>query len=214
MTQQMLIGFAGRKQSGKNTCADFVSSIYKSNNIDTKIYSLADPLKQDICINLLGLTYNQCYGSDEEKNSLTNLRWVDMPGYNKSWKDATDYDQSGFMTARQAMQFIGTDIFRNMYSDVWVNGLTNKIRQENIPVAICCDIRFVNEVEKFKSIGGIVIKLTRNPYNSNHSSETSLDPSNYSESNFDLVIDNKNMSISEQNKILYNYLLSRGPIQL
>lgn len=212
--KQIVIGFAGRKQSGKNTCADYVASLCTKNNISSKIYSLADPLKQDICINLLGLTYEQCYGTDEEKNSLTMLKWCDMPGYDISWTKNQDYDPSGFMTARQVMQFVGTDIFRKMHSDVWVNGMLNKIKIENISVAICCDIRFVNEVEKFRSIGGLVIKLTRNPYNSNHSSETSLDPSNYSESNFDFIIDNKDLDIEKQNKLIYNYLKSRGLLPL
>jgi hypothetical protein len=214
MNTQRLIGFAGRKQSGKNTCADFIYSLYRKSGIDAKIYSLADPLKQDICIGLLGLTYDQCYGTDKEKNSLTNLKWADMPGYDNSWTKLSDYDQSGFMTARQVMQFIGTDIFRKIHKDIWINGLINKIKQENIPVAICCDIRFVNEVERFKDVGGLVIKLTRNPYNSDHSSETALDSTNYDQKNFDLIIDNQNISISDQNKIIYNYLLSKGPLTL
>lgn len=211
---QIIIGFAGRKQSGKNTCADYVSGLYTKCNMSTKIYSLADPLKQDICINLLGLTNNQCYGSDEEKNTITRLRWNDMPGYNISWTQNQDYDPSGFMTARQVMQFIGTDIFRNIYNDIWIDGMLNKIKKENFVMAICCDIRFINEVEKFKKIGGIVIKLTRNPYNSSHESETALDPCNYSQSNFDLVIDNKNLNIEQQNEIIYNYLKSKGLLPL
>jgi len=211
---QIIIGFAGRKQSGKNTCADYVSSLFRGYSKTTKIYSLADPLKQDICINLLGLTYDQCYGDDTKKNSLTNIKWSSMPGYQESWKELPDYDSTGFMTARQVMQFVGTDIFRNINSDVWINGMINKILYEKVDVSICCDIRFVNEVEKFKSIGGIVIKLTRNPFNSNHSSETSLDPSSYDELNFDLVIDNTLISIEQQNAIIYNYLSSRGLLPL
>lgn len=196
-SKQILIGFAGRKQSGKNTCADFVSGIYKNKNISSKIYSLADPLKRDICMNILGLSYEQCYGTDDEKNTLTEIVWDGVK-----------------LTAREVMQFVGTDIFRKMKDDVWVYSMLNKIKIENIPVALCCDIRFVNEVEQFKSIGGIVIKLTRNPYNSNHSSETALDPENYDQSNFDLVINNSNITIDQQCAELNNFLISKGLLPL
>jgi hypothetical protein len=213
-SKQIIIGFAGRKQSGKNTCADYVSNLYNQNNIPTKIYSLADPLKQDICMNLFGLSNDQCYGSDEEKNSLTHLEWKNMPGFEQSWMSANDYDPSGFMTARQVMQFIGTDIFRKIDSDIWVNGMLNKIKREQISVALCCDIRFINEVEKFKNIGGLVIKLTRNPFNSDHSSETALDPDNYDQTNFDLIIDNKLMNIEQQCYELNKFLTKKGLLPL
>lgn len=195
--KQILIGFAGRKQSGKNTCAEFVSSIYSAKNISNKIYSLADPLKQDICINLLGLTFEQCYGADIDKNTLTDVQW--------------DGKQ---LTAREVMQFVGTDLFRKMKHDIWINGMLNKIKKENLSLAICCDIRFVNEVERFKDMGGLVIKLTRNPYNSDHSSETALDPNNYDQSNFDLVIHNHNMTIEEQCDAIEQFFYEKGLLPL
>jgi hypothetical protein len=195
--KQTLIGFAGRKQSGKNTCAEFVASMYSAKNISNKIYSLADPLKQDICINLLGLTFEQCYGSDMDKNTLTDVQW-----------------DGKRLTAREVMQFVGTDLFRKMKHDVWINGMLNKIKNENLSLAICCDIRFVNEVERFKDIGGIVIKLTRNPHNSDHSSEIALDPNNYDQSNFDLVIDNHNMTIDEQCNVIKKFFYEKGLLPL
>ena len=62
-----------------------------------KIYSFADPLKKNICIDILGLTYEQCYGTDAEKNQVTHIV------YNE-----------GFLTGREVMQYVGTDIFRKM----------------------------------------------------------------------------------------------------
>ena len=44
-----------------------------------KGYNFADPLKE-ICINLFGLSYEQCYGQDSWKNSPTKLLWENMPG--------------------------------------------------------------------------------------------------------------------------------------
>ena len=52
-----IIAFAGRKQSGKTTSSEFLTSVINKYSLGTyKIYNFADTLKQDICINILGLT--------------------------------------------------------------------------------------------------------------------------------------------------------------
>lgn len=195
-----IIAFAGRKQSGKTTCSEYVRDLYNKttlnqllDNVQTKylakIYNFADPLKQDICMNILGLTYNQCYGEDMDKNTVTDIEW-----------------NGSKLTAREVMQFVGTDLFRKMKYDVWSSATINKIKQEQPALAIIADCRFPNEVDAVKNAGGIVIKLTRNPYNSDHASEVALDEINYSTSNFDLVIYNDSLSIPIQNDIILNFL--------
>jgi hypothetical protein len=194
-----IIAFAGRKQSGKTTCSEFVASKYieKSFGHKSKIYNFADPLKKDICISILGLTNDQCYGSDDHKNALTNCYW-----------------EGNRLTAREVMQFVGTNIFRQMKQDVWVSATINKIYNDKFPLAIIADCRFPNEVEAIKEVGGIVIKLTRNPFNSNHESETALDSINYADTNFNYVIDNNNLSISDQNDIINQILIKEGILTL
>jgi hypothetical protein len=167
-------------------------------NKKIKIYNFADILKTDICMNILGLTYDQCYGDDQAKNSLTQLKWKDMPCFDEAWTQNEDYDNSGYMTARQVMQFVGTDIFRKMYADVWIVSTINKILKEKPTVAIITDCRFPNEVDAIKQMDGKVWRLTRNPFNSSHISETILDQSNYDWSNFDAIIDNSTTTLLEQ----------------
>lgn len=191
-----IIAFAGRKQSGKTTCSEFVqkqANLWRLPHNSAKIYNFADPLKQDICMNILGLTKDQCYGTDDQKNELVNCYWE-----NKQ------------LTAREVMQMVGTEMFRTMQKNVWSDATIRKISIENPSVAIIADCRFPNEVEAIKSAGGTVIKLMRNPYDSNHASEIALDQKNYNESNFDLVIDNRDLSIEEQNKIIHQFLLHKG----
>lgn len=161
-----------------------------------KIYSFADILKKDICMNILGLSYEQCYGTDEEKNTLTSIRWENMPGYDSN--SVANTDAREYMTAREIMQALGTDIFRKIKSDVWVTATINKIIREKPTLAVVTDCRFPNEVEMIKQIGGKVIRLTRNPFPSSHVSENILDKENYDWSNFDYVIDNQNFTIIEQ----------------
>ena len=81
-------------------------------------------------------------------------------------------------------------------------------------MAIIADCRFPNEVTAIKNVAGIVIRLSRNPHNSDHTSEIALDPDRYDQSLFDLVIDNDNMTITEQNKVIYEFLHFKGILPL
>jgi hypothetical protein len=193
-----IIAFAGRKQSGKTTCSEAVLN-YTNGLIEPfnggKVYNFADPLKKDICINILGMTYDQCYGSDQQKNELVNCWWEDKQ-----------------LTAREVMQFVGTNIFRKMQNNIWADATINKIMIDKPSVAIIADCRFPNEVNAIKNAGGIVIKLMRNPYHSDHESETALDENNYDYSNFDLVVHNDSMTISEQIDTIIKSLKNKGVI--
>lgn len=185
-------------------------------------YSFADLLKQTVCIDLLGLSWEQCYGTDDQKNSLTHLRWEDMPGVitNKNnWSTYTaaiqewglKINEPGQMTAREVMQFTGTEIFRKMYHNVWAQSTVNRILKDESKFAVITDCRFPNEVEAVQKAGGKVIRFNRCPYpDDDHDSETALDPVNYDWNNFDAVIDNSNMSISDQNGAVYKTLESWG----
>jgi hypothetical protein len=192
----MIIAFAGRKQSGKTTSCEFIQSLLSSQ--ETKIYNFADPLKQ-LCINILGLTEEQCYGTDENKNEVVDCFW---PGIDAK------------MTAREVLQYVGTDVFRRMQNHVWSSATIRLIEKEKPKLALIADCRFPNEVDAVKKAGGMVIKLNRNLYESTHASETALDEGNYDQSNFDLVIANLEGSIGEKNNIIKNFLIHKGILTL
>ena len=192
-----IIAFAGRKQSGKSTlCTQVVNFIYDLEQLEDQaaIYNFADPLK-NVCMDILGLSFDQCYGTDDQKNELVNC-----------------YKDGNQMTARQVLQTVGTEFFRSIQHNVWADATIRRIQQDNPLVALIGDCRFPNEVEAVKRAGGTVIKLTRNLYNSDHASETALDPENYDQSNFDLVVDNQNMTIQEQWRVVINYLLENNKL--
>jgi hypothetical protein len=217
----MIIGISGKKESGKSTIANFINDHYSFCKI--KLYSFADPLK-NLCIELFGLTYQQCYGTDEQKNSLTYLRWENVPScipadklnevlhpYEKigdTTKTIANHlgitiCKTGYMTAREVLQYVGTNIFRRMHNNIWVQATINKIQKENsdiLPIVIDC--RFPNEVKGIKNEGGYIIRLTRNPHKDNHFSETALDRYN----DFDLIIKNDKLSIEETNLEVKKYV--------
>ena len=170
-----------------------------------KSYSFASTLKE-IAIGLFGIKHEQVYGGEGQKNSYTWFKWEDMPGIvtKKSLltkagiktliADGTlQFHKPGKMTAREFLQFFGTDICRKIYSEIWQVKIINDITREGSLLAIVDDCRFPNEVESIQNAGGKVIYLQRNIHSDTHSSECSLD--NYE--SFDAIIDNSNMTIHE-----------------
>lgn len=202
-----IIAFSGRKQSGKSTAGEYVQCLMYS--IDPKInvntYSFADPLKE-ICVDLLGLTPEQCWGSDEDKNSLTELLWQNMPGYTGNL--------TGQMTAREVMEYVGTKMFRKMKDNIWVEATLNEIKKDNADIALLLDNRFPNEVDPILEIGGYVIRLTRNPFNSNAEPEMALDPDKYDWNKFSCIIENDDCDIDQKNYLIKRFLINQGILPL
>jgi hypothetical protein len=142
-----------------------------------KLYSFADPLKE-FCMRVFGLSYKQCYGSDDDKNTFTGLKWEDMPGI--SIKKTTNINLTvhapGYMTAREVLQYFGTDICRKMYGNAWVNATINAIKHDEPALAVITDCRFQNEVDGIKACeGGRVVKLSRSILTDTHISESGID---------------------------------------
>lgn len=194
-----ILAFSGRKQSGKSTAAQYIESLitYHGLNIHYRTYSFADPLKQDICMNILGLTYEQCYGSDDDKNTLTDLEW-----------------NGERLTARQAMEIIGTDIFRKLKNNVWVDATISKIQKDNLDLAIIPDCRFPNEVDTILDNGGCVVRLDLDPFNAQSNSESALDKHKYDWSKFSYVVPNSGMTIDGKNEAILRFLSDKGILPL
>ncbi len=179
---------------------DFVvSNFYKELDQHIKIYNFADILKQNVCMEVLGLSYQQCYGTDDNKNELVDCFW---PSATSS--DETQIDKQ--MTAREVMQYVGTDIFRKIKKTVWIDSTMSNISRDKPKMAIITDCRFPDEVDAVKNAGGYVIRLTRDLHNSSHISETALDKDNYDWNNFDYVLDNQNLTIYEQSLQIQEWL--------
>lgn len=203
-----IIAFSGRKQSGKSTSGEYVQSLMYSINpkINVNTYSFADPLKKNICVDLLGLSPQQCWGSDENKNSLTSLLWDNMPGYTGSL--------TGPMTAREVMEYVGTKMFRKMKDKIWVEATLNEIQKDKADIALLLDNRFPNEVDPILDAGGYVIRLTRNPFNSSAEPEIALDPDKYDWTKFSCIIDNEGITIDQKNDLIKQFIINKGILSL
>ena len=157
------------------------------------------PLKI-IAMQLFGLTEKQCYGTDEDKNTPIDIKWEDTP----QRRCAGDVQQmrKGFMTAREFLQYFGTDICRCIKPDVWVENCINRMLESGTELTIVPDVRFPNEADAIKQAGGKVIRLTRSPHEDSHESETALN--GYKD--FDYVLENSNMTMDEANRGLLEVL--------
>lgn len=226
----MLIGISGSKRSGKDLTANIIKFIcYES--LRGKVYTedlfnsymiiehalerfawektwevkkFADKLK-DICCMLFGCTREQL--EDESfKNSYLPLQWNTMPDHRR-------------YTYREALQYIGTDLFRKQFhNDTWLNATfanykkqhTNcklEGRRESLgkdyPWWIISDVRFPNEADAVLNRGGILIRINRPNIKSDdtHTSETALN--DYKKFSY-IIKNNENLQdlINQVKKIL------------
>jgi len=181
------IALSGKKQVGKDTSGQIIARLLTEQGKRVAFTAFAEALKE-MCIAILGLRRELVYGTDADKNTLTHIRWNTLPEdirikYAKvvgktSGPDAGDILElrTGFMTVREVLQIMGTDIFREMFeNDVWANSPFRRNWSE-YDVVIITDCRFPNEKSVTEARGGTVIRIERNTgLNDTHASETSLD---------------------------------------
>ena len=85
---------------------------------------------------------------------------------------------------------------RKIKDSIWVDYTLRCVKEENSEVAIIPDVRFPNEVKAIKEANGIVIRLDRDVYSSDHMCESALDQENFDWKNFDYIIHNNNLTLT------------------
>src|SRR5665213_2139245 len=148
-----IIGLVGFISSGKNTVADLLIS----NHGFTK-ESFAAPLKDAVSV-MFGWDRALLEGDTEESRlfrEAPDLFWSEKMGKPFS--------------PRYAMQLMGTEAGRDVfYENLWVDALEKRItkkistgdilRQESN--FVITDVRFSNEINKIKNMGGYVFRVKR-----------------------------------------------------
>lgn len=228
----IIIALSAKKSGGKGESCKFLTKYFESKGKSVQVFSFAGPLKK-LCVELLGLSSEQVYGSEEEKNSLTKYSWENLPHYPIIVSEFMKLERvdapKGLMTARQILQEVGTGIFRRMYANIWNEVLLRNIKQWDGDIALVDDMRFLDEFKAVSDVGAITIRLTRNIKGKekvnvildknrvlyvsldgdNHVSETSLDSPKFDWNLFDIIIDNQDMDIETQNKYLEHAIENR-----
>ena len=152
----MIIGLTGKKGCGKDTTAQIIKKNFEQQGYRVALRAFADPLKK-ICQELFLLTDDQLY--DQTKKEEKDTRWS--------------------MTPRKMFQWFGTDCVRKrLGGDFWIRHLAYWHEQNwhTFDVCIITDIRFQNELDFVKEMGGTVIKINRSThFADNHESEIGID---------------------------------------
>jgi hypothetical protein len=167
---KVIVGLSGKKGSGKSTVAG-----YLERRIEGAVrLPFAFRLKE-IARDCFGARSCQVDGTQEEKHTMLACG----------------------LTGREVMQRIGQDM-RAIWPACWVYAWEAQVvsmwAEWGVPMPIIVeDVRFENEVQKIKRMGGIVIRLTREPFRDGHESESGLDL--YGE--FDAILENEGMGVDE-----------------
>lgn len=141
-----LIGLIGNAGHGKDTIGDYLNEKY-----GFLTYAFALPLKKAI-MSVFHLTREQMY--DPVLKEVPDCFWG--------------------VTPRKLMQFIGTDLLRNQMGEVipdlgkeiWLKSFqkwreAQRMADGTLPPIVVTDIRFPNEAEFIKSLGGEIWKVDR-----------------------------------------------------
>ena len=179
----MIYGLCAPKQSGKSTMANFITTLLP--DLEVERMSFADPLKQMLMVGF-GLSREQCYGSDEDKNSVIGDWGLMGEALQKKYgKQPNDP-----LSVRTLMQLFGTQIMRATFAeDIWVQLLVRKIGDSEADIIVVDDVRFLNEVKAIRSLGGKVIRMYRDINLENElAHESELELTKIPPGNFDFIV--------------------------
>lgn len=143
----MIIALSGKSRVGKDTTAVILKDLLGE---DCQCIAYADYLKE-IIMNCFGLSLEEVYGSLKEE-CIEGLPIRTRSGniISHNW------------TPRKLLQYLGTDIFRTIDPDCWLNVVKNKVlREKQFSNYIITDSRFPNEISWVLEAGGIHIRIDR-----------------------------------------------------
>lgn len=209
--EPVLIGLNGEAESGKDTGFEFIREWGEKYNLIAKREAFADRLKVSAAA-ALGWDAQLDIGDNEIEfcNLLKcdgSVIQINVEPPEDSLELGVTYEISG----REYLQFYGTEAHRDVFaSDFWVDAVlptgeacTERgnfypqwwdsfkdgdpgYEQYAADLCVVTDVRFPNEAQRVKDLGGVVWKIDREvPGAGDHPSEQMLDPEL-----IDLIIDN------------------------
>jgi len=172
----MIIGLCGAAGSGKDTTANILKNYLTS----VEILAFAKPLKDAAKI-LFNFTEEQLH--DPISKEVVDSRWNKSP--------------------REIFQWLGTQVLRNQIDkDFFIKHMEQRINQSDKDTIIITDIRFDNEAELIKNLGGIIIKIIRpnatTTKHNNHETEQGITMSLVDE----IILNNHNTLEELSNKVI------------
>lgn len=179
-SKKLILGFAGRKRSGKSVLSKAVAS-YTPNKV--VILSVATYLK-DMCANLLGMTFEQMIEYKDNNKSIdvtVDDKWINILKKKTTVSHSyleNEVKGTKLKNVREVLQYIGTDVIRKFQPDWHLEQLMADIDSYSDDTVICIDdVRFPNEKKALEEIGAEIFFIMRPNalFNiSNHDSEIAI----------------------------------------
>lgn len=172
-----LVGVTGGKGHGKDTFAQQVLASGRS-GASFRVKSFATPLK-DMVAQVFDLPRADMDDPVAKERLLPSPIVID--NHIEALRHLTGLSISPHArvaaSIRQLLQYVGTDYVRAESPDYWVDKAAESFVRGN---TIVPDVRFPNEVQAVKKVGGLILKVHRidlEDSGDTHASETSLDDS-------------------------------------
>jgi len=139
LQQRLVIGFGGKAGHGKDTCAGLMMAVLQRKRRYSRLDSFAHSLKDGIGGGVFLLNDAQLYGDQ---------KLIEDP----FWK----------LTPRRILQLAGTEAMRNAFGhDIWTRTLERRAAKLSDIDIIITDVRFPNEVDCIRRLGGCLILVER-----------------------------------------------------
>ena len=144
-----VIGIAGKKRHGKDAVAKIIMNYAKEHGHVAVKRAMADPLKEE-CAKMIA---EELAANSSCDSKLTTYEHVLADMNSDETKEKY----------RLLLQWWGTEFKRSIDPDYWVKRseawLT--VAKNYVDLVVIPDVRFVNEIEMVKQLGGIVIRVER-----------------------------------------------------
>jgi hypothetical protein len=126
---QHIIAITGEKRHGKSTIAQTLF------DLGFETVNFADPVRA-VAHLVFGITYEEMENDDLKEMPL---------------------DRFPFISPREIMQQIGTDLFRDWIDDTWIEAWKRAIPDKL--AVVTGDLRFPNEADSVRALGGYVVRV-------------------------------------------------------
>src|SRR5690606_18922160 len=147
-------------------------------------------------INIFGIDRELVYGSEEDKNKKTHIKWSDFA---KLIPSEENFAKKGYLSIRELLQNFGTDVCRTLDDNCWIKSTYRKIEESPAKLCVVDDCRFENEFKYFKKKNAHLILLTKEETEeSTHSSEIFEFPID----SVHLTINKSVVSLAEKNQLI------------
>ena len=143
-----IIGITGRARSGKDTVGNFIVSA-----VGGYCFAFADPIRN--MLRQIGIDMSDPYWQEHKADVIPALG----------------------VSPRTLMQTLGTEWGRDMINkDIWVTIAKQRVLMAGSSLAVATDVRFENEADWIRGMGGTIIHIRRKAASSDeHSSESGID---------------------------------------